>query len=478
VTLGLAELLGLPPADLTYHVSWFRYALLVVAVAWAALAARGRWAGLVGGLLFVEATLAFWTLALPRPYGLFADDVATRRLAALSVAAATGTRESGPLAGEPLAGGDRVFAGLASLDGLALTTLLPFLAVALLALAVHVFGDPARSGVPAVLWLAFSTGEVDALRGLGLLPGLFAHPVGSLALVAIVAAVLAVTRLRLPPQVTTVAGALTVSAWAFVPRDPAPVVAAWDLAWILTLDQGPWLVLGAWGLFRGAGPGAVALTGGGALLLAASAFGEPVDPWGAHAVYRTGLLLAAAGPVEDLAERLGDAARGRRWPRLLAGGAPALRQGLALLVLALVPVSFPARWNPRRLDPVYEASLEPVAAPLRAEMAWIRAHTEPEATVLAGPLRAPAVAALGGRRVLRGAALGVAVDDERRRRLERAVIEGRDVAALRQRYGLRYVVAAPGDFREHGLERPEDLAARGLRLVREGAGGVRIYVLE
>jgi hypothetical protein len=62
--------------------------------------------------------------------------------------------------------------------------------------------------------------------------------------------------------------------------------------------------------------------------------------------------------------------------------------------------------------------------------------------------------------------------------VERAVLEGRAVPALVQRYGLRYVVVAPGDFRDLGLERPEDLDARGLRLVRQGAGGLRVYVLE
>jgi hypothetical protein len=478
MTLGLAELLGVPPADPTTHLAWLRYGLTGLAIVWAVLVARrGRWAALAGGLLFVEAALAFWALALPRPYGLFADPLATRRLAAVSVAAATGMRDAGALAEEPLAGEDRLFVRLGSLDGLLGPTVLPLLVMALLGAGVHVLGDPGRSGVPAILWLAFATGDLDTLRGLGLVPGLFAHPVESLALVAVIAAVLAGARRARKRSAGLLWGLAVVLAWVLLPGT-AERVAARDLPWILTLDQGPWIALGVWGLARGAPPAALALVSGGAALLAASAAGAPIDPWGSHALYRLGLLLAASGPVEEAASRLGQALADSRWTRGLGRAVPATRLGVALLLVAFVPASFLTRWNPRRLDATYDASLEPVAAPLRAEMAWIRAHTEPEATVLAGVERAPAVAALAGRRVLRAPTLGEAGDDERRRRLERAVLEGRDVEALRQRYGLRYVVVAPGDFREYGLERPEDLATRGLRLVREGAGGLRVYALE
>jgi hypothetical protein len=486
MSVGAAEVLGLPAVDVTFHAPWLRYGLLVLALAWALLVARrGRWAALAGGLLFAGCVLAFWALALPRPYGLFTDGLCTRRLAALSVALATGTREAGPLAGEPLSAGDRVFVELLSEGGPLGATALPFLVITGLGLAVHVLGDRARSGAPALAWLAFSTGDLDAVRGLGLVPGLFARPVESVCLLAVVAGVLVLGRLwealgrrGAPGVIMSLAlGVGVVTAWTFTPAEAVPI-AARDLPWILTLDQGPWIVLGLWGLAQGGPPAAAALVGGGALLLAASAAGAPLDPWGSHALYRLGLLLAAARPLEQVAERLGQSTSGLRWARVLAGDAPALRRGMALLVLLCVPVSFLSRWNPRRLDPVYEASLEPVAAPLRGTMAWIGFYTDPQATFLAGPERAAAVAALAGRRVLRAPSLGVAGDDERRLRLERAVIEGRDVEALRRRYGLRYVVAAPGDFREHGLERPEDLSARGLSLLREGAGGLRVYVLE
>jgi hypothetical protein len=97
--------------------------------------------------------------------------------------------------------------------------------------------------------------------------------------------------------------------------------------------------------------------------------------------------------------------------------------------------------------------------------------------VLASPAYAPAVAAVSGRRVLRAPTLMTPSDDDRRRRLERAVLTGEAPSpALLARYGLRYVLAAPGDFQDVGVDAPHELAARPhLRLRHVSREGFRVY---
>jgi hypothetical protein len=109
-------------------------------------------------------------------------------------------------------------------------------------------------------------------------------------------------------------------------------------------------------------------------------------------------------------------------------------------------------------------------------MRWLRMHTAPDAVILADDDYAAAIPVLAGRRVLRAPSLLTAPDEERRVRLERAVLAGRPSPALVQRYGLRYVFIAPGQFRSAGIVEPEDLdRLDGLRLAYENAKGMRVY---
>ncbi len=135
-----------------------------------------------------------------------------------------------------------------------------------------------------------------------------------------------------------------------------------------------------------------------------------------------------------------------------------------------------AWWDPPRTDPVAKESLEPVPEALAEAMEWLRTHTPPQAAVLAAESYAGAVPILGGRRVLRAPGLLTAPDEERRLRLQRAVLAGHPPPALLQRYGLRYLFIALGDFRDEGVAHPEDLDALGtLRLVYANAKGMRVY---
>jgi len=477
--LRAGALLGLPEGvpDPVFNVVALRYVLLLLALVWAAAAAKGRALAVLGaGLLFTAVAVGFWLLALGRPYGLLVDPSITRAAAEVSVVAASGNRGETFLAGE--AAGTTVPVLLARMGVpaplilLAPTLLLPLFlaAVAVLVYAAH--PDRALAPVAATLWLAFSTGDLETMRGMGIVPGLWSHPWSALAALALVLLAL-FPRLAAAWRVS-----LVVAAGLILLRAPLLGVAPKHLGLaqsclLLTLDQGPWLPLAALGLWRGAWVAARALVAGGAALVLAAVV-WPIDPWGAHAVYRLALLLASCGPVMALARRAGEALVAAR-PSLSRHGEA--RLGLAVLIAAFVPGSFLAWWNPVRLDPVAEASVYPLSSRITAVMGWIREGTPRDAVFLAPPGYGPDIAVLAGRRVLRAPALGEAEDEVRRQRVERQVLAGRRPRGPLGFYNLRYVFLAPGGFPEHGVRGPEDLEARAGLALRYAADEFRIYEL-
>jgi len=242
---------------------------------------------------------------------------------------------------------------------------------------------------------------------------------------------------------------------------------------LLTLDQGPWLPLAVWGLWRGAWVVARLLVAAGAVLVLAGTVWS-IDPWGGHAVYRLGLLLAACGPVDVLIRRAGDTLVAL--PSLSRYRDPQ-RLGLAALIAALVPGSFLAWWNPVRLDPLAEASVYPEASRIAAVMQWIRVSTPKDAVFLAPPAYGPDIAVLAGRRVLRAPLLGEARDEVRRQRVERLVLAGRGPRGPLDYYNLRYVFLPLQGFPERGIDGPEDLTGRADLTLRYAADEFRIYEL-
>ncbi len=477
--LRLAELLHLPPGvpDTERDLALLRYVLMLVAVLWSVLRARGQaFMALLAGLAFVLLVYGFWTLTLGRPYGLFLDAETTRCAADVSVAAAGAAPPGeGLLVDEQ--GTCRLWAALARRFRprtylLVMPTLVPVLVLPLMGALVYALSRRREDAfVASFLWLAFSTGDLETLRGVGFVPGLWAHPGSAVLLVVLLAAALAIARLPLSGFTAATLGASVLPLWLFV-RAPFEGRGAGETLLLLTLDQTPWWLLAAWAWRKGAEPAARGLVIGGACLVAASALSLGVDAWGGQAFYRLGLLLAAAGPLTDIANRVGSAlSRGRR-------PLPHRDLGAAALVLAGAPICFLAWWAPNRLDPLMDASREPVSQKLVAAMEWIRGSTPPSSVFLASPEYAPSVAVLGGRRVLRAPTVALAADEVRRERMEEKVLSGRDPGRLGELYGLTHVFIAPGDFLASGIRSPEDLERQPrFRLLYADAAGFRVYAI-
>jgi hypothetical protein len=460
------ELLGLPPGvpDVLGQLPAFRYLLIALALAWALAVARTRpWLGLLAGLLFFEVAAGFWVFGLGRPYGLLSDPAATRRAAEIGVAGAVGGVE-GFVVDVPAPGWWSVRLAAAGVPPSWLLlgpTFLPLLVPALMALGVHGLVRPREEGArAALLWLAFGTGDLDALRGLGLLPGLWPRPASAALLATATIALLLALRAQRAQRLWPLAAALLVAASAFVPGPTSVGLGTALLA--LTLDQSIWLLLGGYGLAHGAGAAARTLVAAGALTVALCAV-LPVlglDAWFGHALYRLGLILAAAGPVGELCARV-------RKPE---------RLGLAIVLASTVPGAFVTWWEPPSLDPVADESRSPLSPALTDAMAWIRRETPRESVFVASPAHAAAIAALGGRRVLRAPALVATPDDGERWALEQNLLEGHVPRRALPRYGVSHLFVIPGDYVDRGLAGPEVLdRAPHVRLLYRNVEGYRVY---
>lgn len=447
--------------------------LLALAVGWA-IARRRPGRALAFAVAWAVLALGFWTLALGRPYGLLQDPATTRWAADVSVAAHAGG-EDGFLSGE--APGERRWATASRRVGagalLRAPTLLPLALLPAIALLIAFGWRSPRAALAAILWMASSTIDPDAVRGIALLPALWSAPSTGVALAAGIAVMLAVARRLSRPPLAVVSG-IAVAASCAIAVGSHGVMTLADLPGVLVLDAVPWVALGVIGLRSTGDPAAMGLVAGGAVALLVSALGL-ADAVVAAAFYRAGLVLAATPVIAGAADRLHGVLhvplpRARAWSP--DGGAV-----LGALVAVSLAGSFLTWWDPPRLDARARTSLEPIPAGLAETMDWIRSSTDPQGVFVAGEDYAPAVAVLGGRRVLRAPTLLTAADDERRVRAERAVLSGRRVDSLLGRYGVRYVLIAPGQFRGHRLAEPWGIESAGATLLYSSPSGVRVYEL-
>jgi hypothetical protein len=468
-------LFGLPPGvpSVVFDLAYARDALVLLAIAVGVAVARRRhaWALALANLWAILA-IGFWILAMGRPYAVLQDAETTRWAAEVSVTAHAGG-EDGFLAGESPR--HRRWAAASRRFGarpLLLTpSIAPIAVYPVIALLIALLWAHPRATLAAILWLGVSTLDLDAVRGIGLLPALWSNPAAGAVVPAAVAVTLAAARWLPRPRVAAVAGVAAVVVSAVV-LGPRPAIGPADVIGAVVLDAAPWVALGVIGLWSRRDPAALGLAAGGsaALLLAASGLADAIV---AAALYRTGLVLAATPVIADAAERAGGLVRfplprARSWSP--AGGVV-----LGAIVAVTLGGSFLTWWDPPRMDPLARTSLEPIPQGLAETMDWIRASTEPGGVFVAGEDYAAAVAVLGGRRLLRAPTLLTAPDEERRVRTERAVLSGTPVESLIRRYGVRYVLLAPGQFRDHHPAEPWGIESRGFPLLHKSASGLRVY---
>ncbi len=454
-----------------------RWGLLVISWIWAALSLRGRpLASFLAALAFGTAAVGFWVLALGRPYGLLIDPDATRRAAEAAVVAET--RDASLdfiVAGVPPTG-LHVRLALLGLDPvllLLLPTLSPLLAFLAVAILVGLLAPRGRSHLAASLWLAFPSSAIELVWGHGFLSAPWRRPEGFLSVAPIVAVLLLLGRVRRNVWLAVSAGVVVAGCWAIlVPSAGAAGQGVFAALLPLTLGQGPFFFLGAWGLWRHWDSTAgMLMVAGSLVVVAASTLPLALDPWCGQTLYRLGLLVAACGPIQALERGLGTRLQG--FAPLARVGAS--RLGRALLLALAVPASALAWWNPIQLDGrVAERSVEPLPGTLLQAMDWIRRNTDRHKTFVASPEYAPAVAALAGRQVLRAPSLAQPPDNVRRR-AQKAALEGRFDPAL-SRFGVGYLLIGPGDAEKWGLAEPEQ--RRGLRVLFRGQGGhFAVYAL-
>ncbi len=462
-----------------------RYAAAFLAV----LGVVAAWLGwkrlaIVATLLAVGVSVGHRVTALGRPYGLLFDPQITLERGRMAVAWALGDSRAEVLSHARSPGADVLTTlAAAGVSPRAVSTVRQFLPIAGLLLSAAALGWLGRTrgkGGFAVLaagfWLVLSTGDLETLRGVGFLPGIWSHGVACVLLVCelVVLAAFGAQRVATPP---VFAGALLAAPWFVIaPLAGEPDLAPTSVLLLLTFDQGLLGCFAVLGARQGSAAGRV-LGGVGALLLVIHGASGHLDPWGPAALYRAGLVLLAVPGLERLFLMIGHEAA-RQWAPagLHSGRVRASAAATAIGLFVAITGSFVLWWNPGRLDPVALESIEPIPNPVTAATEWIRTRTGPVAVFVASPGLAPAVSALGQRQVVRSPTLLVAEDDHQRRRAERVLLLNCDLSDFPRRYGVTHVLVAPGDFREYGIRWPDQLEEKPcFRGVYTGRSGYRVF---
>ena len=313
-------LIGLPPGlpSVVFDAGYWRDLLVLLALAVGGMVARRRhgWA-LALAMVWAVLALGFWIFAMGRSYGVLQDPSVTRWAAEVSVAEhAPG--DDGLLASEPPLH-DRWSSASRRAGARAILlapTLLPLVVFPTMALTIALLWGRPRAELAAILWMAASTSDLDAVRGTALLPALWPAPVTGIAVAAAVAVALVAGRWLSPPRAAAVAAAVVATFSAIMATAPR-VLAPADLAGVVLFDGAPWVALGLVGLWSRRDPAALGLAAGGSAAVVLACLGL-ADAVLAVALCRTGLVLAATPVIADVADRVGGVfrlplPRGRGW---------------------------------------------------------------------------------------------------------------------------------------------------------------------
>jgi len=474
-----AQFLGWPgPLDAASVVAALRYALVALALLSAVQLARGFERRAVGiGMIGFTIAVAFWVLALGRPYGVLVDADATRRAGDISVISISPSQE-GLVAGSPARDGAATWLvrrGVPATIVHLLPSFTPLVATPLVAVVLWLgWRARAQRAVAVLLLLWCGSSWLGATRGLDVLGAFWASPTSAARWLGVCALVVGSTRLRAgrggAGPFCLVVG-LAVLHGGYGPGAPDWI----DLPSILLLEQGLVMLPAMLGMLRRPDAAALILSGVGGFALALASAGLPLDALAAHASYRTGLILSAAMGLVDFAPAIGS--RMARAPWFERSRLDRSWLALAACLAILAPGSVLVFWNPSTgSNAVYARSLEPLSMTLEPALEWIRSETPPTTRVMASPAYAASVAVRAGRRVLRAAELRPAADEALRVRAERILLFRRPLPDWVRGYGIDYVLAAPGDFRARGLGQPQDLiGVPGLHLGYRDASGIHVF---
>ena len=130
-------------------------------------------------------------------------------------------------------------------------------------------------------------------------------------------------------------------------------------------------------------------------------------------------------------------------------------RGHVLVLAACVPLTFPALWDPPRMDRYFRVSAPPLRPKVVAYTRWVRENTPGDAIFAAGPSAAIWIPALAGRRVLIAGDFRPPKDWAARKAVERVLVTSRspeEIRAAARRYGIGYLALDPPLEDEYGAE--------------------------
>lgn len=243
-----------------------------------------------------------------------------------------------------------------------------------------------------------------------------------------------------------------------------------------TLDLGPLFLLGVGGavvLRRRGAPrdrevlGLLAVTW---LLWAAYELGALVgvspEPDELHYFLRFVMALAAGSALFAAAKAV------ERLVTLRPGQAP-----LAVMA-ALLPLTFPASWDPPGMDRYFRWCLQPLRPKVVAYAEWVRLNTPKDAVFVAGNEACIWIPALSGRRVLLAGASRPPRDYAARKEAERTLLVSRRpelIRATAERFGVDYLAVDGEMLLEYGEDKLEGLGQLPVFEMQYQSSAVRIF---
>jgi hypothetical protein len=246
-----------------------------------------------------------------------------------------------------------------------------------------------------------------------------------------------------------------------------------------TLDLGPLLLLGLGGALvlrrRGAARDhdVLGLLVGTWLLWAAyevaAPFGVSPEPEELHYFLRFVMALAAGSALFAVAGAVG------RLVPLRPGQAP-----LAVMA-ALLPLTFPASWDPPAMDRYFRWCLLPLRPKVVAYGEWVRSNTPKDAVFVAGNEACIWIPALAGRRVLLAGASRPPRDYAARKEAERTLLLSRKpelIRATAERFGVDYLAVDGAMLLEYGEDELAGLGRLPVYQMQYQSSAVRIFKIK